>query len=74
VSAQIISRAPTWQKANELARRVYNTVRIRNTTINDGFYREIQPTQEPFDLPLTDRGQVAQVFNVTATKRSEEVV
>lgn len=73
-SAQIVIRAATWPAAQEKARRAYNAViGVRNQIINGGFYREINSLQEPFDLPLEDRGQIAQAFNVTATKRSEEV-
>ena len=73
-AAQIIARARTWTAAREKARRAYIAITgVRNQVISGGFYREITALQEPFDLPLEERGLVAQAFNVTAIKRSEEV-
>lgn len=75
VAAQIKVRAKRYVVVDEKIRRVYNaTANVRNTVINGGFYREITALQEPHDQPLDDRGLVVKVFNVTATKRAEEVV
>ena len=74
VRAQFLARAKTPELARLKAREYYLTVcGIRNQFINSGWYREITPLQEPFDLGKDDRGQCRYVFNVRGIKRPEVI-
>lgn len=75
-SAQFTARADSYAKAKAKAQTAYNAVvGIRNSLIVDagflhsGWYREINPLQEPFDAGVDDRKQARCVFNVIAIKR-----
>lgn len=73
VSAQFMIRAATSKRARELARAYYLAVcGVRNTVINGGFYREINPMQEPYELVGPDeRRDRRYVFNVWAVRRPD---
>lgn len=78
-SAQIMTRARTPAMAKAKAQQAYDAVvGIRNSLVYrapsppfllSGWYREINPLQEPFDLGLDDRKQARYVFNVIAIRR-----
>lgn len=77
-SAQILVRAKTSKLARAKAQECYNAlVGIRNVLVYrepqsyqlSGWYREINPLQEPFDLGVDDRKEVRFAFNVTAVRR-----
>lgn len=74
VRAQIMCRAESYELAKLKARRLYDAfVGVRNQFINSGWYREINPVQEPFDFGMGDDKQRRCVFNVMAVKRPEVV-
>jgi hypothetical protein len=75
-AAQFLTRAGTSAQAREKAQAAYDAVvGIRNSLIWDtgyvssGWYREINPLQEPFDAGVDDRKQARYSFNVIAVKR-----
>jgi hypothetical protein len=77
-SAQILVRAATSKIAKGKAYECYNAlVGIRNALVYrepqtfqlSGWYREINPLQEPFDLGVDDRKEIRYAFNVTAVRR-----
>lgn len=81
-SAQFTARANTYAKAKAMAQAAYDAVvGIRNCLITanreyvtgaglqSGWYREINPLQQPFDGGPDDRKQARCQFNVIAIKR-----
>lgn len=70
-SAIFITRATTPAAAEAMCRAAYNAVvGVRNTFVNSGWYREINPLSEPADATgPDDRGQARYTFNVIAIKR-----
>jgi len=77
-SAQITTRAASPDLAKALAQSCYDAiVGVRNSwVINSGatasgWYREINPLQEPFDAGVDDRKQSKYVFNVIAIRRNK---
>lgn len=76
--AQILVRAATAKLARAKAYECYNAVvGVRNVLVYrepqsfqlSGWYREINPLQEPFDLGVDDRKEIRFAFNVTAVRR-----
>ena len=73
-SAMITARAHAYPVAQAKAQDAYDAVVfVRNSWVvsfvSSGWYREINPLQEPFDMGLDSRGQARCGFNVTAVKR-----
>lgn len=63
--AQLVARANSYAAAREMADAAYQSlVKVRNQFINSGWYREIRPLQEPFEVPSDDRTQTRVAFNV----------
>lgn len=75
-SAQITARAQTPDLARAKAQEAYDAVvGIRNSLvtnfISSGWYREINPLQEPFDGGVDDRNQSKFIFNIVAIRRGQ---
>jgi hypothetical protein len=75
-SAQITVRAATPDLARAKSQACYDAVvGVRNSWVTDfvtsGWYREINPLQEPFDAGVDDRKQSKYVFNVIAIRRNK---
>lgn len=77
-TAQITARASSPDLARAKAQACYDAiVGVRNSwVINSGatasgWYREINPLQEPFDAGVDDRKQSKFVFNVIAIRRNK---
>ncbi len=69
-SAQLTARASTYAAAMVMARAAYDAlVGVRNITINGVYYRELNPTQEPFDNGMDSAKRSCASFNVEAVKR-----
>lgn len=78
-AAQFVARARDYDTARARAQAAYNAVvGIRNVwvygplVVGSGYYREITPLQEPFDMGMDDaRGQARCGFNVIAIRRPD---
>lgn len=77
-AAQITVRGRNVDAVRAKAREAYNAVvGIRNSWIintamtSSGWYREIVPLQEPFDVGKDDRDQARYGFNVIAVRRGK---
>ncbi len=69
-SAQIVVTALSHAVAKAQARALYLAlVGVRNQSVSGVWYREINPLQEPFDLPNDENGRARVAFNVTAIRR-----
>jgi hypothetical protein len=77
-SAQILARADSAIAARAKAQQAYDAlVPVRNVLVYrepqsfqlSGWYREINPLQEPFDAGVDDRKQARFSFNVIAVRR-----
>jgi hypothetical protein len=75
-AASIVARARAYETAKAMAQDAYDAFTpIRNTWIVNsggtisGWYREINPQQEPFDMGVDDVGNARCGFNVIAVKR-----
>ena len=67
---QVFTRASTFAAAMIAARLAYDAlVGVRNEFINGVYYRELNPTQEPFDVGLDGQGRAYVAFNITGVKR-----
>jgi hypothetical protein len=78
VGAQLSVRATSYPAARARAQALYNAVvGVRNTWVIDvghtvsGWYREINPLQEPFDMGVDDKGAARCGFNVVAIRRPD---
>ena len=69
-NAQVVARGATHARAHALIQAAYDaSVGVRNTFIGSGYYREINPIQEPFDTGLDELGRIRLTFNLTAIRR-----
>lgn len=63
--AQVVAKAADYDSAEALARLAYTSlVRIGNQWINSGWYKSIDPLNEPFDGGLDARGNAQCKFNI----------
>lgn len=75
-AAQFMARAFAYEDARALAQAAYNEVVGRRNVwitspLSSGWYREINPLQEPFDAGVDDRKMARCAFNVVAVKRPD---
>jgi hypothetical protein len=70
-SAQVIVRADNPANAEAVAAELYETIfNFYDRLVNGTWWRTCSPKQEPFELPLDEKGRARYVFNVECVKRT----
>lgn len=68
-SAQIVFRAPDYADVEADAEVGYAALNFVDRFINDTWWRFCRPQQEPFELPVDEKGRVRFAFNIGCEKR-----